>query len=228
MTIPTKAIILKIDKPTSIKYAKTCSDSCDAIKLNWEYFEGYMDISGYEAWERIGIKLNWIPGSFINQPVNAAECCSAGHTAIWKKIAEGDDEAVIILEHDAIMLHPIDIDIPDNMIVVLGYKTTKPENYDHIKAGPPIEIIDIRGHEGAHAYAITKNTAKILIDEIEEKGKLNGAVDNAYFLRNRLTKVPLSIMSPTPAIGWLRESTIWSSSAHRNYEFITSFKQNYK
>jgi len=35
-------------------------------------------------------------------------------------------------------------------------------------------------------------------------------------------------MSPTPAIGYLRESTIWNKSAHVNYQFIPSFAKYYK
>jgi hypothetical protein len=110
----------------------------------------------------------------------------------------------------------------------LGYKVTDPQKYNHVKAGPPQQIIDIIGHEGAHAYAITKKTARYLIDELERQG-IYSAVDNDYFLVNqRRTAVPLSIASPTPAIGWLRQSTIWSGSAARNYPFIPSFHENYK
>jgi hypothetical protein len=226
---PTKAIILKIDSPISAEYAKTCSDSCDKIGLKWEYHEGYMNLPGRRAWEKIGIRLNWERGAFPDEPINAAECCSASHVAIWKKIAEGPDDAVIILEHDAIMLQTVDIDIPHDMIVTLGYKGTNPEKYDHVSAGPPKEIIVVDGHEGAHAYAITKVTAKILIDEIEERGKLKGAIDNAYFLpRQRCTRTPLGIASPTPAFGWLRKSTIWNEAANRNVAFIPSFLRYYK
>ena len=75
---------------------------------------------------------------------------------------------------------------------------------------------------------MTKRTAQNLIHEIEEKGVL-GAVDNAYFIRGqRSTQIPLAIMSPTPAIGYLRKSTIWDKSAHVNYEFIESFANYYK
>ena len=157
-----------------------------------------------------------------------AMCCTAGHFGIWKKIAEGPDQAAVVLEHDAIMLQQISLNIPENRIVVLGYKLNDPKRYDWIKAGPPKTIIDIKGHEGAHAYAMTKSTAIKLIKEIEQKG-IRSAVDNDYFiLGQRRTEIPLSIMSPTPAMGWLRESTIWGKSAARNYDFIPSFQRNYK
>ena len=222
---PTKAYILRIDTPVSKEYAKTCSDSCDRVGLKWEYHEGFMGMSGQEAWLRTGIKLSFRAPDRIR--VNPAECCSAGHGAIWKKIAEGEDECAIVLEHDAIMLHNVDIDIPDDCIAVLGYKMPDIERYDHVKAGPPKKVVQIRGHEGAHAYAITKNTARKMIEEIEQKGLL-GCVDNAYFLSSRRTSIPIAIVDPTPAIGWLRQSTIWHQSANRNYEFIDSFKSNLK
>lgn len=220
---PTKAYILTIETPVSREYAKTCADSCDRVGLPWEYHEGFKGMSGQEAWKLTGIPINFKKPDPIR--VNPAECCSAGHGAIWKRIAEGEDECAVVLEHDAIMLHNVDIDIPDNCIAVLGYKMPNITRYDHSRAGPPQRLLPIRGHEGAHAYAITKNTAKTLIKEIETRGLL-GCVDNAYFLLSRRTSVPLAIVDPTPAIGWLRESTIWKSSANRNYEFIPSFKGN--
>jgi len=226
-----KAYILKIDTPISNEYAKICADSCDKVGLPWTYFKGYQNQTGKMAFDKIGIKgLPTEPYSFIQKPNQSqkAMCATAGHFHIWKTIAEGPDEAAVILEHDAIMLQPMTIDIPDNQIVVLGYKVQDPSRYNHHKAGQPKELIRIQGHEGAHAYAITKNTAKFLIKEIEEKS-IRSAIDNDYFIRGqRRTAVPLSIASPTPALGWLRESTIWSTSASRNYDFIPSFQENYK
>lgn len=230
---PSKAFILRIDTPISKEYAETCSQSCDDIGLAWEYVDGYQNMTGRAAWCKTGIKMKFSEEyKFIENPKakEKAECCSAGHGLIWKKIAEGPDEAAIILEHDSIMLHPVDIEIPDNMIVVLGYKLVDPTKYNHVQAGPPTSIINTRGHrahEGAHAYAITKKTAQILIEEIERKGLL-GCVDNAYFLKNRKTSVPISITSPISALGWIRESTIWGKAATRNYSYIESFEKNFK
>jgi GR25 family glycosyltransferase involved in LPS biosynthesis len=226
-----KAYILRINDPTSHSYAKTCADSCDDIGLDWEYFEGYQNMTGKMAFDKTGISnLPTETYRHIENPTSAekAMCCTAGHFHIWRKIANSPDEVGVVLEHDAMMFHPLTIQIPDNKIVVLGYKLINPERYDSIRAGGPRELIDIDGHEGAHAYAMTKNTAKFLINEIETKS-IRSAVDNDYFIRGqRRTAVPLAIASPTPAVGWLRKSTIWGSSAHRNYQFIPSFQQNYK
>lgn len=231
MAIPSKAIILKIDTDLSHEYAATCAMSCDKIGLENEFFYGYQEMTAEEAW--LSTKINFRHDAnkrpvekmqnYKGQKVNKAECCSASHANIWKKIADGPDEAVIILEHDSIMLQPVTIDIPEDCIVVLGYKLTDPNKYDHVKAGNPSKLSKINGHEGAHAYAITKNTAKKLIEEIEQRGIL-GCVDNAYFLKTRKTLLPLFIMTPTPAIGWIRSSSIWDTSSTRNYDFVQDFK----
>jgi GR25 family glycosyltransferase involved in LPS biosynthesis len=226
MSLASKAYILKIDTPISNEYAEICAKSCDNVGIQWEYFHGFQGMKGQEAWLKTGIKMKFSEprGKDPNTDGERAECCSAGHGAIWKAIAEGSDEAAIILEHDAVMLHPMPLDIPDDVIVALGYKLKDPSKYNHVKAGGPKELIEIKGHEGAHAYAITRNTAKMLIEEIEERGVL-AAVDNAYFLpRERKTKMGLMIASPTPSIGWLRESTIWKKAATRNAPFIQSFR----
>jgi hypothetical protein len=229
-----KAYILRIDTELSHAYAKTAADSCERINLEYEFVDGFTDMSGEEAWYRTGLNIKknarGLPlhcgPDFSRFRINRAECASAGHALIWKKIAEGSDDVAIILEHDAIMLHPIDINIPDNMLVVLGYKIRNPEKYQYLKAGPPRDLIAIDGHEGAHAYMLTKLTAQTLVTELTQKGLL-GCVDNAYFLKMRKTQVPLVIMSPTPAVGWLRESTIWATSSDRNYTFIPSFQNFY-
>lgn len=227
-----KAYILRINTEISHKYAKITAETCDAIDLDWEYFDGWYDITGRAAWCQTGIKMKFYEPPLIVDnmtPAQKANACSAGHGAIWKKIAEGDDEVGIVLEHDALMYYKPDIKVPDNYLIALGYKLSNYHDYRFLDAkNEPRELIHIDGHEGAHAYMMTKRTAQNLVYEIEEKGIL-GAVDNAYFIRGqRRTKIPLMIMSPTPAIGYLRESTIWSQSAHVNYEFIPSFAKYYK
>lgn len=228
-----KAYILRHDHPTSHKYAKMCAETCDVIDLDWEYFDGWSNCTGRMAWCETGIQMKFYePMLTVDNPTpeHKANVCSAGHAAIWKKIADGDDEVGIVLEHDALMYYKPDIEIPQNVLITLGYKVTDPENYAFMDARDnehhKLDFID--GHEGAHAYMMTKRTAQNLVWEIEEKGIL-GAVDNAYFIRGqRRTSIPLAIMSPTPAIGYLRESTIWSESAHVNYKFIESFSKYYK
>lgn len=218
--IPTKAYILKTNSELSTKYARFSADSCDQTGTPWEYVNWFNGL-GEESWNHTGVP---IPKTVPNN--KNAQCCYSGHIYIWKRILDSG-QAGIILEHDGLLLHKVNFDIPDGVLVVLGYKLLDPTKYDHVSAGPPKEIVDVKqeGHEGSHAYAITPHTAAILLREIQENGcKL--PIDNAYFLRSRKTAVPIKILSPTPAIGWVRESTIQKKSSEKNYDTIDSFKQH--
>jgi len=110
-----KAYILKINEELSMKYAKIAADSCDKVGLPWEYHLGYSNQTGKSAFRDLNIPgLPTEPYKHIENPYTAhkAFCCTAGHFAIWKKIAEGTDNVGVVLEHDAIMLQPISIEIP--------------------------------------------------------------------------------------------------------------------
>jgi GR25 family glycosyltransferase involved in LPS biosynthesis len=219
---PTKAYILRIDNPTSIEYAETCARSCEAVGLPYEFFEGYKNLDQESLWKTVPLKLK------INHYMDdRAACATAGHFMIWDKIAKSG-ECAVVLEHDAIMLHPMNFDIPDGYIVTLGYKFYDAGRYDHVAAGSTQRLVDIPHHGGAHAYAITAETAKLLLNELDERGVVE-AIDNLYFMRNsKVSRIPMKIADPTPAIGWLRKSTIWNESAEMNWPQIDSFIQNYK
>lgn len=224
---PTKAYILKTKNEKSEAYAKTCADSCVKNNTPFEYIEWFSEgdaITGWRTVEAAGVKIKNIEK--FSPRNNKAQFATSGHAMMWKKVYDSG-EAAILFEHDSILLHKINIDIPDNLIVVLGYKMENISAYNHQLAGAPTDIIDTLGggHEGAHAYAITPSTAEILLKELEDRG-IPGAIDNTHFLRTRKTQVPIKIMNPTPAIGWLRESTIWKKSANKNYQFIESFKNH--
>lgn len=220
--IPTKAYILRINNPISIEYANVCAESCDKVGLPYEFFEGYMGLTEEELWPSIPIDMK-----IRHRMDPKAACATAGHFMIWKKILE-NKECAIILEHDAVMLHKVDIDIPDDLIVTLGYKLHAALRYDHTSAGPATQLVPIAHHGGAHAYAITWKTAESLLTELQEGG-VREAIDNMYFMRDVIvSKTPIAIADPTPAIGWLRKSTIWGSSAEMNYSFLSSFVKNYK
>lgn len=213
--IPSKAYIIRTRNELSQQYAADCARSCADVGLPFEFFEGVEGKSSYDAWVNSGLDIK--PGSMDHRidskSVDPAACCSVSHALVWRKIVE-NDECAIIMEHDAIMLHPINIDISEDKITVLGYKLKHPSDYNHIKAGPPNKIVDIRYHHGAHAYALTPSVAKMLLKEMKDIGG-GGPIDNRFFLRERWSKVPLCMLLPTPAVGWIRETTIWNKP---NYE----------
>jgi hypothetical protein len=222
---PEKAYIIRISDPLSQQYASEAVKSCEKIGLPYEFFDGIENQTAYDAWMMCHFPVKML-GVYKSGKVDKAACATVSHAMVWHKIATRK-EVAIVLEHDAIMLHPVTVHIPDNMIVALGYKLQDPNRYDHVKAGPPRKLIGIDGHEGAHAYALTWNTASIMLNELNTIG-VNTPVDNCFFLKMRRTKVPLSIADPTPAIGWIRKSTIWKESSTLNYPFIESFNNNYR
>lgn len=220
----TKVYILKIDNEISHEYASHAARSCEAIGLEYEFFIGYTEKDNIAKHLPVksekGIRTNGKGGA-----------CTAGHIHLWHTISEGN-ECSIVLEHDSIMLHKPEIDIPDGRIVALGYKVSDPENYNHLVAGPPNKVEPRKQHGGAHAYALTPNTAKALINNIEKYG-MKAMVDNRFFLRQRhvngnLDGLDLGIADPICALGWIRKSTIWGRSAVDNYRpILPSFLQNY-
>jgi hypothetical protein len=219
-----KAYILTIDTELSQRYLVDAIVSCERMRFPWDEFRGFHDISDTEALEKIGLHSTipiWRDGNI------GGRLSMIGHMGIIKQIWERK-ECAVILEHDAVMVQPVTVDIPHGQIVVLGYKLKDIQSYDAKSAGLPKRLISIDGHEGAHAYAITWKTARMILDEFEEMGIRSWGVDNHYFLKERdtYTKIPMSITDPISALGWVRESTIWDEAVEINYEFIDSFKNN--
>lgn len=220
---PEKAYIIRISNPISQQYARDAAESCERIGLPYEFFDGVENKTAYDAWMLCNFPVKMM-GLYKTNKVDKAACATVSHALVWHRIATRK-EVAIVLEHDALMLHPATIHVPDNMIVALGYKLQEPKRYNHVVAGPPQKLVNIEGHEGAHAYAITWNTAATMLNELNTMG-VSLPIDNTFFLKTRRTKIPLSIADPTPAVGWIRESTIWKESSTLNYPFIESFTGN--
>jgi glycosyltransferase involved in cell wall biosynthesis/GR25 family glycosyltransferase involved in LPS biosynthesis len=222
----TKAYIIRLsNNPTSVAYAKATAESCDKVGLEWEYFEGYDHWSVQRLVLESGIKLS----SYTFDMSDGAASASFSHFKLWDKI-KNEKTPCIVLEHDAIVLHKLDLNIPDNMILNLGYKVSNYKAYDSISAGPSKKIIEIDRQAGAHAYAITPKTAAFLIKELETVG-FYYSIDAAYFLPPRsiaVTSIKLGMTDPVCALGWLRESTIDNDTANFNYKMLDSFSTNFR
>jgi len=226
VSIPTKAYIIAIDTPTSMEYAAHAVRSCMKVDFEYEIFKGVQGLSAREALSLVD------PSIHLRQPnmSDKAACATASHFLLWKKIAE-NKECAIILEHDALLLHKPTFDIPDNFITILGYKYKKPWAYNHEQAGPPKRIHQIYQHAGAHSYALSHVTAQSLLDELNTLG-VPQAIDNTYFMRtfpepDLRTEIPMAIVDPICAMGWVRESTIWDKQPTTgNFTFLKSFIAN--
>jgi glycosyltransferase involved in cell wall biosynthesis/GR25 family glycosyltransferase involved in LPS biosynthesis len=220
-----KAFIIRLsNNPISVEYAKATAESCDKLGMPWEYFEGYDHWSVQRLVLESGIKLS----SYTFDMSDGAASASFSHFKLWDRIRK-ESAPCIVLEHDAILLHKPDLDIPDNMIVNLGYKVSNYKAYDSVSAGAPNKIVEIDRQAGAHAYAITPNTANFLIKELELVG-FYYSIDAAYFLPPRsisVTSMKLGMTDPICALGWIRESTI-DNAVNFNYKMLDSFSINFR
>jgi len=219
-----KAFILRHDSQLSHEYSEIASESCDAVKLEWEYFDGFSNMLGSDAQKQLGIIAN--PKKTkrsVNSAENKAQLCTAGHMGIWKHIVDNDVEEAVILEHDAVMLQKPDFKFPDDAVIALGYKLHDINRYAHQEQKSELRKID--RHSGSHAYALSKRAAQQLLDGISKSGSA-GCIDQHMFRANRFrNNLNLYISDPICAIGWIRKSTIWNESSNHNFEYVDSFRE---
>lgn len=221
-------IITTKNDDTSKKYYEFCHKTCNEKSiLPIEVIEWTDDIE--EAWDKIKkIKIK-DHGKFLKyngERNTKAECVTLCHFYLWNKIIK-NNECAVIFEHDAVLLKdPVLLDVPNNIIVGLGYKTDKPDLYEDENISFPQEIVFVKQILGAHAYAINSYTAKKLLDDIINNG-VRGWIDCTHFQGGSpLEGVMLGMASPPPAIGWVRDSTIWLEATKRNGKMIRSFIDN--
>lgn len=223
-----KIYIIRIDTPASKEYAEVCAKTCEDLGIEWEYFDGYKPIDQAQMWNEL-VQRTGLPLTSVRAMTPGAAGCTASHAHLWKQIAD-KKECAIILEHDAIMLHKLTLDIPHDRIVVLGYKYYNASKYDHNTAGAPQRLVDVDFHPGSHGYALTYEMAQMLCDELVREG-VQLPIDNRHFLpsRSRFTQTKMAITDPICSMGWLRESTIWGKSASENNtkQMLQSFKDNF-
>lgn len=224
-----RTFILRHDDPISHEYAKTCADSCDALGIQWEYFEGFCGITAFEAYEQIALfPLQGKPNtSEINTSKNKAALCTASHVAIWKKIVEENIPEATILEHDAIMLDTVKVKLPDNAIVALGYKINDPKRYTLPKEEQ--KLTNISGISGSHAYALSYQACKTLLDGVKSR-QSGGCIDSHVMMGSRFRNgLSMKVVDPIVSLGWIRKSTIWRKSQQgRMGQTIDSFQRNYR
>jgi hypothetical protein len=218
---PKQAVVIRTyDDALSASYADVAEQSCRNVGLEVVRWNGFN--KNHHTIESLSNAL----GIKFGQMNLGAACASASHYGAWQYIASlTTNDPVVVLEHDALMLHSIKAANPvfwGDSIMALGYKVDDPTKYDYNAAGAPNQIVSRVRHSGAHAYMITPDTAKALLRELAKRGS-PGAIDNLYFMREFESDIPLSIMIPTPAIAWLRKSTIWDTPSSLNYDVHESF-----
>lgn len=136
--------------------------------------------------------------------------CSVGHFKLWELIAMmPNDKAYAILEDDVIVKNNYvdDVDVLDDEIVFLGPKVKSRLDYTY-PVTTAIKKIPVPIFSGAHAYAITPNTAKKLINIFARDG-IDQSVD-AYLGLENIFNLKLFTISPPQCVCEVRSTRSFS------------------
>lgn len=220
------AYIIYIDRPESIEYANQCAKSCEQHGMPHTMWKGI------DMRETRGEDLEKETG-FTWTARNSEMGCTASHLKLWHTIAE-QPHACCVFEHDAVVRHNFyDYEIPDNKLVMLGYRVLKAEDYEY--PGGEVTFMDINKFEGTHAYAITPNMAKHMIDRMrgfytQQFGGVNTTIDGILSIHDSFG-IARSVMDPPPVVcvvGEDRISTIQGKPAQYNTNLSPGFKKGLK
>jgi len=173
--------ILHIDDEKSLHYAEDCRQSCLEYNIEPIMFKGYKGLSLQQVDEILGVQHD----PTIKLEEWAPEYnCDLGHISIWKKIVEANRPG-IIFEHDVIVKQNFDnLKVEDEEIIFLGPRVNNRDDYNYPN-DYQVSYNRVRKFEGAHAYAITPNTARYLLQRVVETNKtLFRSIDGHLGIRN--------------------------------------------
>lgn len=189
------AYIIYIDRTESIQYAEQCAASCKEHNLPYTLFKGVQQFNKEFLEAETG--LTWKYNSSSGD-----SGCTASHFKLWRLIAQ-QPHACCVFEHDAVVRGDIyDTEIPDNKLVMLGYRVLNQEDYD--RPNDPVTFMDINKFEGTHAYAITPAMAKYMIERMETYytqtfGGVNTTIDGILSIHDSFG-IARCVMDPPPVV----------------------------
>ena len=164
-----KAYIIRVPNlQKSVELAQRCAASCMAVDQRYEYSEGFDGSSG-----KIIAPVNvpwhkWLKQT--DQYLSVTEvACAMSHIALWVKCIE-EDKPLIVLEHDAIMVHKVETHPVFNSILYLG--CAEQMNGWSVLSTPPHLSFGANYHAmlRAHAYAIDPQVAKNMLAHVIKYG----------------------------------------------------------
>lgn len=219
------AYIIYIDKPESIQYANECAASCEKHGMPYTLWSGIQKFDKDYLENETGIK--WVYSSH-----GGDSGCTASHIKLWRIIAE-QPHACCIFEHDAILKHNIyDAEIPDDTLVMLGYRVAKADDYEH--PGDDTQFIPLTKFEGTHAYAISPNMADHMWRRMKyyyepNMGGIDTTIDGIISIHD-VFGIKRAIMDPPPVVCVVgdRISTIQGTPAAYNTNLSHGFRKGLK
>lgn len=217
------AYIIYIDKPESVEYANECARSCEQHGLPFTLWKGIQNNGSVDLEKETG--FTWTAKS---QEMG----CTASHLKLWHTLAE-QPHACCVFEHDTIVKANIyDVEIPDNKLVMLGYRVLKADDYERLDN--TVSFMDIHKFEGTHAYAVTPGMARYMIDRMrgfytKEFGGVDTTIDGILSIHDKFG-LARCVMDPPPTVCVVgdRISTIQGRPAAYNASVSPGFLKGLK
>jgi predicted O-methyltransferase YrrM len=172
-----KTYILYIDKELSRDYASECRDSANKFNLDIIMHEGLCGKQNRELTRMTGLNIRTVE--------YASEYCgTVGHFQIWKQIAKSG-EIGVVLEHDCVVMGDYsNLTVNDGEILFLGPRLFDRSQYV-FPTDSEVNYHDVGYYNGAHAYAITANTAASLLAELDRTKTILMPIDGLLGLKNK-------------------------------------------
>lgn len=208
-----RALIIRTESnPDSVNFANQCAISCKQHNLKYNFVSAVESLSCRDSFASVGIDIPEGECSIRTTPgeICPMHGCFASHYKSWGIAAERD-EPTVILEHDALLLETVPEEhFVDNVITVLGFRVAQRDGYKPI--GPVKTAIPLKRTFGTHAYAITKQTALLLRTHAKQNPHMMNLDPADYMVKRKLHGLELTVLDPSPAIAYIRGSTITSRS----------------
>lgn len=196
--------------PKSVEIANRCIESGKQFGINIEIFPAITPKDNvYELAKKNGINITGFDERFSRK--ENAIACFLSHYSLWEQCVK-TNESIFILEHDAVIVDKIDLNIAFKGVLSLGKpsygKFTKPRN----GIGP---LVSKDYLPGAHAYMINPKAASDLIN------------------RSKLKAIPTDVFIDRRNFSWIEEFYPWPVEVQDSFSTVQKLsgciaKHNYK
>ena len=195
---------------TSEDLATDLANSLESQKINYNFFDA---IYGDEVEKEFSKKQLFLyHKQNNNRKTQGVKGCFLSHFSLWEKCMK-DNENFLIFEHDALLIRPLQNFKGDYDVLNLDYASRVEEDYDsHLKLDKGDKILSwpvaplkkgfisriaSSSIKGLHAYIITPNGAKKLIEKAKENGTVPADVHvNSMYVDLKYTATSYARINP--------------------------------
>jgi glycosyl transferase, family 25 len=173
-----KAFVITVTSiPQSVQVAIRCIESAKAFNIDVDIFSAITPENDvYTLIETYAINIDQFSDKYSRK--ENAIACFLSHYSLWKKSIELN-ESILVFEHDAVVVKPIDQKLNFKGLLSLGKPSYGKYNIPEKNGINP--LTSKRYLPGAHAYMIKPSAANELIN----RSKVN-AMPTDVFIDNRI------------------------------------------